>query len=255
MRFWPVLLSLCLILSAGLGLLVLSGQARGLFAPALEAELTVQDFPVPQDFGVNPERVAGYMSDQLKKRMDEDVAMRVTLKPDVMKKLRDIVLPRLLNVTVVQGMMHDIPELSAMLDIASFRRSLTGTVRSKNAADDVALTVPGALLAEVDGAKVKVLTASTGMQVVPLGTMAPGQTHQITVWMNEAAQKVDLGRTVLLGASDGQRGRVLLWGDHGWFGADMEPLRWARWLVGAILAGVLLAGLSGLILTLARRWP
>ena len=253
MRFWPVLLSLCLILSAGLGLSVLSGQARGLFAPALQAELTVQDFPVPNGFGVDPDRVAGFMSDQLKRRMDEDIAMRLTLKPDVMKKVKDIVLPRLMSVTVVQSMMHDIPELSAMLDIGTFRRSLTGTIRSGTAAEDVALSVPGAMLAEVDGAKAPVVTASTGMQVIELGTMTPGQSHQVTVWMNDTSLKVDLGRTVFLGASDGQRGRVLLWGTHGWFGADLEPLRWARWLVGAILAGALLVGLAGLGLTLARR--
>lgn len=256
MRFWPVLLPSCLILSAGLGLLVLAGQAQRLFAPALQAELVVQDFPVPHDFGVDPERVAGFMADQLKQHMDQDIAMRLTLKPDVIKKVKNIVLPRLLDVTVVQAMMHDIPELSAILDIGAFRRTISGSVHSAQAAEDVALTVPGALLAEVDGQKVKVLTTSTGMQVLGIGTMAAGQTRQITVWLDATSQKVDLGRTVLLGATDGQRGRVLLWGDHGWFGADMEPLRWARWLVGAILAGALLVGLALLGLTLAgRRYP
>ena len=250
MRFWPALLSMCLVLSAGLGLLVLSGQAQGLFASALQAELMVQDFPVPQGFGVDPERVAGFMADQLKQRMDQDVAMRLTLKPDVIRKMKDIVLPRLLNVTVVQAMMHDIPELSAILDIGAFRRSITGRVRSGQAAEDVALTVPGALLAEVDGQKVKVLTTSTAMQVLEIGSMTAGQTRQIAVWMDETSLKVDLGRTVLLGATNGQRGRVLLWGDHGWFGADMEPLRWARWLVGAILAGAVLLGFAGLFLPL-----
>lgn len=59
MRFWNILIALCLILSAGLGLVVLAGGARGLLAPALQAELVVQDFPIPQGFGLDPERVAG----------------------------------------------------------------------------------------------------------------------------------------------------------------------------------------------------
>ena len=155
MRFWNSLIALCLILSAGLGLVVLAGGARGLFAPALQAELVVQDFPIPQGFGLDPKRVAGFMSEELGQRLEDDIAIRITLKADVMKKVRDIVLPRLMNAVAVQSMMHDIPELSAILDIAAFERTIQGSIRSAKAAQAVALTVPGALLAEVDGEKVK----------------------------------------------------------------------------------------------------
>jgi len=176
------------------------------------------------------------------------VAIRLTLKTEVMKKVRDVVLPRLMNVVAVQSMMHDIPELSAILDIAAFQRSVQGTVRSATDAQDVALTVPGALLAEVDGKKVKVITTSTGLQALTLGDMTAGQSHQITVWMDATSVGVDMGRQVKLGAGDGQRGRVLLWGDRGWFGADVEALRWSRGVIGALLAGVLLFGLLSLML-------
>lgn len=248
MRFWNSLISVCLIFSAGLGLVVLGGGARGLLAPALQAELVVQDFPIPQGFGLNPDKVAGYMADELKQRLEDDVAIRLTLKTEVMKKVRDVVLPRLMNVVAVQSMMHDIPELSAILDIAAFQRSVQGTVRSATDAQDVALTVPGALLAEVDGKKVKVITTSTGLQALTLGDMTAGQSHQITVWMDATSVGVDMGRQVKLGAGDGQRGRVLLWGDRGWFGADVEALRWSRGVIGALLAGVLLFGLLSLML-------
>ena len=248
MRFWNTLISLCLILSAGLGLVVLAGGARGLLAPALQAELVVQDFPIPQGFGLDPKRVAGFMSKELEQRLEDDVAIRITLKTDVMKKVRDIVLPRLMNVVAVQSMMHDIPELSAILDIAAFKRSVQGTVRSATDAQDVALTVPGALLAEVDGEKIKVTTTSTGLQALTLGEMTAGQSHQVTLWLDATSEGVDLGKTVKLGAADGQRGRVLLWGDHGWFGADVEALRWSRGVIGALLAGVLLFGLLSLML-------
>jgi hypothetical protein len=253
MRFWQVLLSTGLIGAAGLGLLVLAGGARGFLAPPLQAELVVQDFPVPQGFGINPDRVANFMADQLKMRLDEDQAIRLTLKSDMVKKVKDIVLPRLMNSAPVEAMMHDIPELSAILDIGSFRRTLTGAVRSANKAEDVALTVPGALLAEVDGAKAKITRTSTGLPALELGGMAAGQSHNVILWLDASSLKADMGRMVELGAADGQRGRVLLWGDHGWFGADVEALRWSRGLIGALLAGALLFGLAGLLLPLLPR--
>lgn len=262
MRFWNLLLSLSLILAAGLGLMVLTGHARGLLASPLQAQLVVQDFPIPDGFGIDPDRVAAFMSKQLQDRVDQDVAMRIALKPEVLKKVKELVLPRLMNVVVVQSMMHDIPELSAILNLGAFRRSAEGTVTSEADAADVALTVPGALLAQVDGTKVGVTTTSTGMKALELGEMKAGQSHQIVVWMDESAVGIDLGRMIRLGAAGGERGRVLLWGDRGWFGEDIEALRWSRWLIGAILGGTLLFGLAGLMIPLltarqdrARRAP
>lgn len=253
MRFWHILFSLGLTLAAGLGLGVLSGHGRVLLAPPLQAELVVQDFLVPPGFGLDPTRVAGFMADELKQRLEDDVAIRMTLKTDVMKKVKDIVLPRLMNVVAVQAMMHEIPELSAILDIGNFRRTLRGTVHSTSDMQDVALTVPGALLAEVDGSKVRITTTSTGLRALELGAMSAGQVHEVTLWLDDSAVGADLGRSVRLGAAEGMRGRVLLSGDHGWFGADMEALRWSRWLIGGLLAGVMMFGLASLLLPFLRR--
>lgn len=255
MRIWYILIALGLILSSALGLLVMAGGARDLLSPPLQAELTVQDFPVPPDMGVDPQRVATFMATELQERLDNDLAIRMTLKPDVVKKVKEIVLPRLLNVVAVSAMLHDIPELAALLDLRSFRRSVSGTVTSANTVDDVALTVPGAVLAAVDGQKVKVTTTSTGMAALELGPMTAGQSHQVTVWLDASAtgSAIDLGQSILLGAANGERGRVLLWGDRGWFGADVEALRWGRWLIGAELAAVLAFGLASLILPVLIR--
>jgi len=254
MRTWQILLALGLIGSSGLGLMVMAGAGRDLFAPPLQAELTVQEFPTPPDMGVDPERVATFMSTDLQKRLEDDLAIRLTLKPDAIKKIKEIVLPRLMNVVAVQTMMHDIPELSALLDLGSFRRTVVGTVTSASAADDVALTIPGGLLAAVDGKKVKVTTTSTGLTALELGAMTAGQTHQVTVWLDSSATGIDIGQSILLGAAHGERGRVMLWGDHGWFGADVESVRWSRWLIGADLAAVLAFGLASLILPIVTRW-
>jgi hypothetical protein len=253
MRAWHILLALGLILSSALGLLVMAGGARDLLSPPLQAELAVQDFPMPPDMGVDPDRVANYMAKELQDRVDDDLAIRMTLKPDVVKKVKEIVLPRLVNVVAVQQMLHEIPELSSLLDLGSFKRTVSGSVTSANAADDVAMTVPGALLADVDGQKVKVTKTSTGLAALELGPMTAGQSHQVTVWLDDSATRTDLGQSILLGAAGGQRGRVLLWGDHGWFGADVEALRWGRWLIGADLAAVLAFGLASLMLPLLTR--
>ena len=128
MRFWQVLVASALILSAGLGLLIMSGGARGLLAPSLQADLAVQDFPLPPDMGVDPTRVAAFMAGELQQRLEGDVAIRLTLTGEAAQKVRDIVLPRLMNVVAVQAMMSDIPELSALLDLGSFRRTVSGEV-------------------------------------------------------------------------------------------------------------------------------
>lgn len=253
MRFWHILVSVGLAVVSGLGLLVLAGGARGLLAPSLQAELVVQDFQLPPGFGLDPGAVAGFMAAQLQRRLEDDVAVRMSMKPETIKTVRDLVLPRLMNAVVVQTMMRDIPELSAILNIGGFRRRVSGTVRSAADAKDVALTVPGALLAVVDGEKVRITTTSTGLGALEFGAMTDGQAHEVTVWLDDRALAVDLGRTIRLGAAGGERGRVLLWGEHRWFGADMEALRWARWLVGGVLAGVLLFGLAGLLLPFLRR--
>ena len=250
MRIWNTLLSGCLVVAAGLGLLVLSGNARELTASPLEARLVVRDYPVPSGFGIDANRVANFMADQLTERLSHDVALRLTLKPDTRKKVEELVIPRLMNVVVVQAMMNDIPELSAILNIGDFHRTVTGQISASEAANDVALTVPGALLAEVNGEKAELTSTSTGMMTLDLGDMAQGQTHDVTIWLGENSLGTDLGRTIRIGAEAGVRGRVLMWGAQGWFGADLEAMRWSRWLVGAMLGGTLLFGAISLILPL-----
>lgn len=253
MRIWQGLVTLSLILTAGLGLLIMSGHARDLLSPGLQAELHVQDFPLPPDMGVDANRVADFMAGELQDRMETDIAIRLTMEPNVAEQVRTVVLPRLMNVVAVRTMLREVPELSELLDLEAFRWTVSGTVRSRSASEDVALTVPGALLATVDGTRVPVTTTSTGMTALELGSMAAGESRKIVLWLDESAGGVDLGRAIQLGATEGARGRVLLWGDTGWFGADVEALRWGRWVVGGVLAAVLLFGLAGAMLPFLSR--
>jgi len=246
MRFWQVLVASGLIVSSGLGLLIMSGNARALMAPSLQAELVVQDFPLPPDMGIDPVRVADFMAKELQDRLQDDVAIRLTLQDGAIDRVKDIVLPRLMNVVAVQAMMDGIPELRALLELGSFRQTVSGVVYTKDRAADVALTVPGARLASVDGTIVDITTASTGMTAIELGDMAAGHSFHVVLWLEHNATATDLAGAIRLGAADGQRGRVLLGGDRGWFGADVETLRWGRWVIGGVLAMVLVFGLASL---------
>jgi hypothetical protein len=248
MRFWQVFAASGLILSSGLGLLVMSGNARGLMAPGLQAELVVQDFPLPPDMGVDPVHVADFMAGELQERLQDDVAIRLMLNDGALEKVKDIVLPRLMNVVAVESMLGEIPELSALLELGTFRRTITGDVHSDDPAADVALSVPGARLATVDGAMAEITTTSTGMTVLELGEMSAGQSRRVVLWLDESAAATDLGTAIRLGAAEGQRGRVLLSGDRGWFGADVESLRWGRWVIGGVLASALFFGLASLLI-------
>lgn len=250
MRLWNFLLSVSLMATAGLSLLVLSGGARSLIAPPLEARLVVQDFPVPNDFGIDPNRVAHFMVEKLNQRMDDDIGIRLSLKAEVIKSIKELALPRLMNAVVVKAMMRDIPELSAILDLGAFHRSVSGQISTTEVVKDVALTVPGALLAEVNGERVEVTATSNGITALVLGDMVPEQVHKVTVWLGESSLENDLGKSIRIGADRGVRGRVLLWGAQGWFGADLEALRWSRWLVGAVLGGTLLFGVVSLLIPL-----
>ena len=126
MRLWSLLLSVSLMVTSGLGLLVLSGSAISLIAPPLEARLVVQNFPMPNDFGIDPDRVAHFMVEKLDQRMDDDIGIRLSLKAEVIKSIKELALPRLMNAVVVKAMMREIPELSAILDLGALQQGPLG---------------------------------------------------------------------------------------------------------------------------------
>ncbi len=58
--------------------------------------------------GVDPTEVADFMARELQGRLEDDVAIRLTLPDGTLDKVKDIVLPRLMNVVAVQSMMDGI---------------------------------------------------------------------------------------------------------------------------------------------------
>ena len=252
-RFWGFAVSLLLVLAAAAGLAALSGGAGGMFAPALRADLRLAAYPLPTGFGIDVEEVAGFLADELQKRAAGDVALRLTMGAEGLKKLQDLVLPRLMSVVVVRAMLQQVRPLQNVLALGAIRQVVTGEVvnTGSTALDDVALTIPGLMLAEADGAALEIVTTDTGLTALNLGTLEPGQHRRLTLWLDAG----DVSAGLRLGATGGQRGRVHLRGGDGWPGADLEVLAWARWLILALLAGVLVFGLAGMLLTLRRARP
>jgi len=234
------------------GLLTMTGHMRGLVTPALSAEVQLSDYLLPSGFGVQPQEVADFLAAELAKRVENDIALRVALGDEGRQRLIEIVLPRLVTTTVVQEMIKDIPPLARVLSLAEFRMAAQVVVRNSGPdRPDVALTLPGALLAEAETGSAAITTASTGLTVVMLGDMAAGETRVLRVWLGQAALDAGpgLGRSVLLGDGNGDSGRVWIYDRDGWYGADLQAIAWARWLVAGVLLIVLVA--SGFVLGIA----
>ena len=93
---------------------------------------------------------------------------------------------------VVREMIRDIPPLAKILSVAEFK--FTGRIKVTNrgaARNDVALTLPGALLAEADSGTVEITTTSSGLTALTLGDMAADEERVLRVWLGQAA--VDAG--------------------------------------------------------------
>ena len=237
-----------LILSV-VGLLAMTGGLRNLASPGLSAELHLARFPLPQGFGLEPQEVADFMVVELTERATDDIALRLALGTDGQKKLIEVVIPRLVNSVVVRDMIAEIKPLNNVLSVGAFRLAGQVTVTNRGEArKDVALTLPGLLLAEGGGIE----TTENGLTALTLGEMAAGETRVVPVWLGEAAQAAGAGlsRQVRLGDGAGARGRVWIFGpEGGWTGADLQAIPAARWVVGGVLAIVALA--SGLVLVMA----
>lgn len=234
------------------GLLTMTGHMRGLVTPALSAEVQLSDYPLPSGFGVQPQEVADFLAAELAERVMNDIALRVALGEEGQQRLIEIGLPRLVSTTVVQDMIQDIPPLARVLSMAEFRMAAQVVVRNSGPnRPDVALTLPGALLAEAETGSVEITAASTGLTVVVLGDMAAGETRMLRVWLGSAALDLgpEFGKSVLLGDGNDDSGRVWIYDREGWYGADLQAMAWARWLVAAVLLIVLVA--SGFVMGIA----
>ena len=243
------------------GLLSMTGTLRGLISPPLTAEVRLAEFQLPGSFGLEPQEVADFLVGKLTKRAETDIALRLAMGTEGQSRLIDLVIPRLVSPSVVREMIRDIPPLAKILSVAEFK--FTGRIKVTNrgaARNDVALTLPGALLAEADSGTVEITTTSSGLTALTLGDMAADEERVVRVWLGQAA--VDAGATlrqsVLLGDGAGEMGRVWIYDQVNWQGADLQAIAPARWMIAAVLLLVFVAAALTVafgLMTALRRQP
>ncbi len=242
------------------GVLAMTGTLRTLLSSPLSAEVHLSSYLLPRGFGLEPQEVADFLAEELVKRAEDDIALRLALGTEARDKLIAIGIPRLVSSTVVRDMIRDIPPLANVLSVADFRMAAQIVVSNKGMArQDVVLTLPGALLVEADAGTPTIETTSTGLTALRLGDMAADETLVVRVWLGQGA--VDAGptlaRSVLLGDAAGDAGRVWIFREGRWQGADLQAMPAARWMVAGVLVLVLIASLlvlvSALLSGLSRR--
>ena len=242
------------------GLLSMTGSLRNLISPPLTAEVRLAQFQLPSGFGLEPQEIADFLVSNLTKRAETDIALRLAMGTDEQARLIEVGIPRLVSSSLVRDMIRDIPPLAKVLSIAEFRIAARVTVANRGAArTDVALTLPGAVLAEADSGTVAIITTSSGLTALTLGDMAAGEKRVLRVWLGQAAIDAGaaLGPSVLIGDGSGQTGRVWIYDEADWQGADLQVIPPARWVIATVLLLVFvtasLTAAFGVISALKRR--
>ena len=242
------------------GLLSMTGSLRNLISPPLTAEVRLAQFQLPNGFGLEPQVVADFLVSNLTKRAETDIALRLAMGTEGQERLVEIGIPRLVSTTLVRDMIRDIPPLARVLSVAEFRISARVTVANRGSSRrDVALTLPGAVLAEADSGTVAITTTAGGLTALTLGDMAEGEVRVLRVWLGQAA--VDAGTaleaSMLLGDGSGQTGKVWIYNEADWRGADLQVIPVARWVIATVLLLVFvaasMAAAFGSIAALKRR--
>ena len=250
MRNLIVLPFLLLALLSGASLAVMTGH-RFWPGPLLQVNLDSQIFNLPASFELDPAEISEELSGILATRAQEDYAIRTLLGTEGQTQMADVVVPRLLNAGVIRRLIEDIDGLRTVISVAEYNALVTGQLenRSDLPMEDVALILPGAVLAEsVDGQRFTISEPDLDLQSIEFGPLEPGQTIRFNVWFNTVPDPTSLEffRQVRVGASKGIDGSVSFHGHQDWFGQLLEVVPWARWIVGTILSLSLLGSTAAL---------
>lgn len=252
-RLLALLLALVTGAAALAGVLVLSGHNTWFTGRALVARVDVAEFPLPEEFGLEPSSFSAYLTQTLQDRARSDIALRVTIGTKAVAELVEIGVPRLVSTAMVRGMNEDYAALADLLAISNIAATAMIEVTNDTGADlaDVALTLPGALrVMPKDEAVGRLLPTQAGTMALELGNLPAGAHWRGTAWLDRdfdtRAPTDDAGRLtdpgwlglhegIAVGAAEGLRGRVLLSGDPSWPGRLLEAMPLLRWVITALL--------------------
>lgn len=248
-----------LVMASLLSLLALGGHARGLTRGALSADVHLHTFTVPSSFRVDRNELSDSLLRQIEERAATDVGLRMSLDELARTQLTDLIIPRLINPSVVARLIQDVPALSAILEIASYK-SVAEIVVSNNTdgdLNDAVVLLPGLIGAQnMDDVPVPVVTTEPGLTALSLGTLTPWESRTLTVWMNLSLPELQTAQSqIRVGAADGLNGQVHLFGRTDWTGKDLEVLPWTRWIIGFVVAFAGLAAFGALVVMTLRAMP
>ncbi len=251
---WGAFGALVLAVVCALGLAALAGKARGLLAPSLTADVRFASFPLPTGLGLDAETISAQLSSVIQRKAEEDVGLRLALGGGAQQRLKDVLLPRLFAPQSVRGILREVPALSTVLAVSEVRRSAVVRIHNRGTTiGGLALTAPGIVLAEAEGVTLDIVSSEAGLTAVDLGPIPGGQQKTVTLWLDSRAEvpPAEFARLVQLGVEGKKSGLVRISGREGWSGSDLEVLPWARWIIMTVLTMGLLAGLVGIVATVA----
>lgn len=242
----PQMLLLVVFFSCLAALAAFGGwSVSALWQPKLVAEIRVQDFDLPANFSMDPNEVSDELSAQLQRRATSDAALRFLLGGEGQQQVAEVVVPRLLNAGVIRRMISEMDTLGTVLEATEFHGLVTGHIRNDGDTPlaEVALTLPGALRAEVnDGTVLDIAEPREDLSVVNFGTLEAGDDVPFMVWLDRPASTLAALPQFVRTGSRGSDGVVEMRGNENWFGADLEVAPWARWLIAGLLTlGTVLA--------------
>jgi hypothetical protein len=245
-----------LVLASLTSLLALGGYAGDLTRSAISADVHLHSFAVPGSFRVDRNELSESLLRQIEERAATDVGLRMSLDELGRKQLTDLIIPRLINPSVVARLIQDVPALSAILDISSYK-SVAEIVVSNNtdgSLNDAVVLLPGLIGAQnMAGVPVGVITTEPGLTALSLGTLTAGESRALTVWMNLSVLELQAVQSkIRVGAADGLNGQVHMFGRTDWTGRDLEVLPWTRWIVSFVVAFCGLSALGALLVLMLR---
>ncbi|MEC7764956.1 MAG: hypothetical protein VX874_23835 [Pseudomonadota bacterium] len=235
-------------------LLVMTGRWDSVRGTPLTAQVLLNDVAVPSNYAIDPVVITDELLRRMQDRAGRDLALSIMMGDQGLALMREQALPRLLNAGVVRRMLEDMDGLGQVIAYSDYRSFAQVQIVNRSGAplEDVALTLPGAVLAERDGAALPIRAHDNGLMSVSFATLDANETAALNVWFAlEPGAVASRSEDIRLGADHGVRGTVQMFrAAPDWNGAELQDRSWARWLVSGTLLAVVVAALAALALLL-----
>lgn len=228
-----------LLIASVVGMAALSGGLRGISSGPLLAEVKLHEFAVPKGFRVDRNDLTEGLLRQIEARAGADVGLRMSLDEVGQRQLKDLIIPRLINPSVVARVIENVPALQLILGVEDYRGVAEVRVVNNTDAeiDDVVFMAPAMIGVEDEaGNALPVVSREKAPTSVRLGSLMAHEARNLTVWLSEAPSEVlEKQERIRVGAADGVDGSIHLFGTSAWLGQDLEILPWSRWVVGFVV--------------------